>query len=84
MACEPLTVLSTLSGGPSGKNAFHDNIKMLIAFHSVDICSYDHTRAMMLKQLVPQHESRHQNVLAVIILDEAVAIKALIQLNLKS
>ena len=57
---------------------------MLIAFHSVDICSYDHTRAMMVKQLVPQHESRYQNVLAVIILDEAVAIKVLIQLNLNS
>ena len=57
---------------------------MLIAFHSVDICSYDHTRAMMVKQMVHQHESRYQNVLAVIILDEAVAIKVLIQLNLNS
>lgn len=84
MACEPLNVLNILPGGPSGKNSFHNNIKMLIAFHSVDICSYDHTRAMTVKQLVPQRESRHQNVLAVIILDEAVAIKVLIQLNLKS
>lgn len=38
---------------------------------------------MMVKQLVPQHESGHQKALAVIF-DEAVAVKALIQLNLKS
>lgn len=83
MACETLNVPSILSGGPTHENYFHNNIKVLIAFHCVDMCNYNHTRAMMVKQLVPQHESRHQKVLAVIF-DEAVAVKALIQLNLKS
>lgn len=84
MVCGPLNVPSVLSGRPLGENSFHNTIKMLITFRCVDICNYDHTRAMMVKQLAPQHESRHQKVLAVIIFDEAVAIKTLIQLNPKS
>lgn len=83
MVCETLNVPNILSGGPSHENYFHNNIKMLNAFHCVDMCNYNHTRAMMVKQLVPQHESGHQKALAVIF-DEAVAVKALIQLNLKS
>ena len=83
MVCETLNVPNILSGDPSHENSFHNNIKMLITFHCVDICNYNHTRAMMVKELVPQHESRHQKVLAVIIFDEAVAVKTLIQLNLK-
>lgn len=82
MVCGPPNISSILSGSPAGENYFHNNIKMLITFYSVDICNYAHTRAMTVKQLVPQHESRHQELLAVIIFDEVVAVKTLIQLNL--